>query len=307
MYTLVVHGSHVMQFARAVGDRTAAFYDVDRLSATGPDTLVAPPTFLMAADHFDPDHARRPRPGSSWAGTQEPSPTQPVGFHTEQHFVFHRPVRTGDRLTVTRRPGGSWQKTGRRAGTMTFSETHLHFHDPTGRLVVETRWVQAAVERRPDPTSRAAAPGTDPSRTPRGTGTPPADVVAVGQHWTIPLIDEVTPATIAMYAGASGDFHPLHCDDVYARRRGYPGVFAHGMYTMGMSGRAVTDVVGHERVLAFGGRITGQVWPGDTLTARARVTDVYDDTRGTVADVAVTTTNGHGAAVFDGTATVRTA
>jgi len=105
----------------------------------------------------------------------------------------------------------------------------------------------------------------------------------------------------------SGDFHPLHCDDVYARRRGYPGVFAHGMYTMGMSGRAVTDVVGHERVLAFGGRITGQVWPGDTLTARARVTDVYDDTRGTVADVAVTTTNGHGAAVFDGTATVRTA
>nr|WP_236722517.1 MaoC/PaaZ C-terminal domain-containing protein [Prescottella equi] len=108
-----------------------------------------------------------------------------------------------------------------------------------------------------------------------------------------------------MYAGASGDFHPLHSDDVYARDRGHPGVFAHGMLTMGMTGRAVTDRFGHASVRSFGGRIVSQVWPGDTLTARVEITAVRaSDDGGTLADIALTTTNQQGVAVFSGAAEV---
>ena len=52
---------------------------------------------------------------------------------------------------------------------------------------------------------------------------------------------------------------------------GYPTVFAHGMLTMGMTGRMVTNYVGDGRLTYYGVRFTSQVWPGDTLTAKAEV------------------------------------
>ena len=58
----------------------------------------------------------------------------------------------------------------------------------------------------------------------------------------------------------------LHTDAIYAQEvAGYPGVFAHGMLTMGMTGRAVTDWVGDGRLTAYGVRFTCQVWPGERL------------------------------------------
>lgn len=306
MFGFVVHGSHLMQFARAVGDFDLVFEDVGRLAATGPDALVAPPTFLMAADHFDPTYVRRPRPGTSWLGSRPRDSAQQSGFHMEQHFTFRRPVRAGDVLTAASRPGATWEKSGRRAGTMTFGETLTDYRDCDGELVATARWVSAMVERKPDAPSPAAAADRSSSR--------PAPVVehgsaaqdlTVGSAWTVVLVEDLTRAQIVMYAGASGDFHPLHSDDVYARDRGHAGVFAHGMLTMGMTGRAVTDRFGHASVRSFGGRIVSQVWPGDTLTARVEITAVRaGDDGGTVADIALTTTNQQGVAVFSGAAEV---
>ncbi len=80
------------------------------------------------------------------------------------------------------------------------------------------------------------------------------------------------------YAGASGDFNTLHTDEVYAREIGAsPGVFAHGMLTMAMTGRLVADVVGIENLTRFGGRFTRQVWPVDTLTATLTVLSAETD------------------------------
>jgi acyl dehydratase len=107
-----------------------------------------------------------------------------------------------------------------------------------------------------------------------------------------------------MYAGASGDFHPVHSDHVHAARQGHAGVFAHGMLTMGMSGRAVTDRFGPAGIRAFGGRMTAQVWPGDTLTARVQVTASRGQRAERVLDLAVTTLNQDGVVVFAGEATV---
>ena len=81
------------------------------------------------------------------------------------------------------------------------------------------------------------------------------------------LVEDLKRTTIVQYAGASGDYNPLHSDEIFTTKvAGYPSVFAHGMLTMGMTGRLVTDLVGAENVTSFGGRFTSQVFPGDTLT-----------------------------------------
>lgn len=111
------------------------------------------------------------------------------------------------------------------------------------------------------------------------------------------LIEDLTRTQIVQYAGASGDFNPLHTDATYATQvAGFPGVFAHGMLTMGMTGRLLTDAFGAEAVHHFGGRFLAQVWPGDTLTARAEIVSVAD----AVATLDVTTTNQDGVEVFRG-------
>jgi acyl dehydratase len=114
------------------------------------------------------------------------------------------------------------------------------------------------------------------------------------------------------YAGASGDFNALHTDGTYATQSaGFPGVFAHGMLTMGMTGRIVTDTWGVENLRSYSGRFLAQVWPGETLTARAVVTDMTEPADGTghgmgerLATISVETTNHDGAVVFTATATV---
>jgi acyl dehydratase len=116
------------------------------------------------------------------------------------------------------------------------------------------------------------------------------------------VVDDLKRTQIVQYAGASGDYNPLHTDEVFATKvAGYPSVFAHGMLTMGMTGRAVTDLVGVESLVKFGGRFTSQVWPGDTLTVRATVESVEDG----VVSFALSTVNQDGTEVFSGYAAAR--
>jgi acyl dehydratase len=128
----------------------------------------------------------------------------------------------------------------------------------------------------------------------------------VGDQKEIVLVEDLTRTQIVQYAGASGDFNPLHSDDLFATKvAGYPGVFAHGMLTMGMTGRILTDWVGDGRLLRYGVRFVKQVWPGDRLVARATVTEIRSDEVGPIADFEVTTTNGSGDVVLTGTASAR--
>ncbi len=95
-----------------------------------------------------------------------------------------------------------------------------------------------------------------------------ANSIAVGDHREIDLVDNLTRTQIVQYAGASGDYNPLHTDELYVTKvAGYPTVFAHGMLTMGMTGRILTDWAGDGRLLSYGARFEKQVWPGDALTA----------------------------------------
>ena len=96
--------------------------------------------------------------------------------------------------------------------------------------------------------------------------------LAVGQTFETVVVADLKRTQIVQYAGASGDYNPLHTDEIYATKiAGYPSVFAHGMLTMGLTGQAVAGLVGAENLLRFGVRFTAQVWPGDTLTVRCSV------------------------------------
>ena len=88
---------------------------------------------------------------------------------------------------------------------------------------------------------------------------------------------------------------------------GYPTVFAHGMLTMGMTGRMVTNYVGDGTLKKYGVRFTSQVWPGDTLTSVATVTELREEDGESLVDLEIVTTNQDGVAVITGSATAKIA
>ena len=120
------------------------------------------------------------------------------------------------------------------------------------------------------------------------------------------VVDNLSRTQLVMYSGASGDYNPLHTDEVYTTEvAGYPSVFAHGMLTMGLTGKMLTNYVGDGRLTKFGVRFTNQVWPGDTLTATAVVTESRQAGDDRLVDLDVKTTNQDGTAVVSGYATAK--
>ena len=130
--------------------------------------------------------------------------------------------------------------------------------------------------------------------------------VEAGQTVEQVLVEDLKRTTIVQYAGASGDYNPIHTDEVFATQvAGYPTVFAHGMLTMGLTGRLVTDFVGDGTLTEYGVRFVRQVWPGDTLTATAEVASVRSADGVDLVDLTITTTNQNGEPVLTGSATAR--
>ena len=133
-----------------------------------------------------------------------------------------------------------------------------------------------------------------------------ASELKVGDTYEEKVIENLTRTQIVQYAGASGDYNPIHTDEVYAKEiAGYPSVFAHGMLTMGLTSKMLTNYVGDGRLKTFGVRFSRQVWPGDTLTAKATVKAVREEGGEHLVDITILTTNEAGEKVLSGTATAR--
>ena len=128
----------------------------------------------------------------------------------------------------------------------------------------------------------------------------------VGDTYEETVVEDLKRTQIVQYAGSSGDYNPLHTDEVFATKiAGYPTVFAHGMLTMGMTGKMVTNYVGDARLKKYGVRFTAQVWPGDTLTAKATVEEIREEDGDQVVELAVETVNQKGEVVVKGSAVAR--
>jgi acyl dehydratase len=133
-----------------------------------------------------------------------------------------------------------------------------------------------------------------------------ASELKVGDTHTERVVDNLSRTQIVMYAGASGDYNPLHTDEVYTTQvAGYRAVFAHGMLTMGLTGKMLTNWVGDGRLKKFGVRFTNQVWPGDTLDSTATVAAIREEDGQHFVDLTVSTVNQDGKEVVGGSATAR--
>ena len=149
-------------------------------------------------------------------------------------------------------------------------------------------------------TGKPSESSAKPSGSSAGNAKLRASQLKVGDTREAVLVENLSRTQIVMYAGASGDFNPIHHDETFATKAaGYPSVFAHGMLTMGMTGRLLTDWLGDGVLREYGVRFVKQVWPGDSLTAKGTVTAIGDD--GTV-EIEVVTTNQKGEAVVAGSA-----
>ena len=114
---------------------------------------------------------------------------------------------------------------------------------------------------------------------------------------------QLTRTDLVMYAGASGDFNPMHTDEVAAKEAGLPGVFGHGMFTAGLLGKALTDYVGVGNLTRYKVRFTKQTWPGETLTAKITVASKRDEDGDHLVDLECLVVNQDGESKLQGEAT----
>ena len=153
-----VEEGSILLFARSIGDPNPIYADRDHAGATEVGGIIAPPTYVQSSAQFDPDYPLRPKLGEPWFGsgrhpTGRAAASGPsggggggTGLHAEQHYEYHRPLRVGDVLTATTRPGERWEKQGR-SGKLVFSESITDYRDAEGALVVTARAVGVMTER----------------------------------------------------------------------------------------------------------------------------------------------------------------
>ncbi len=104
-----------------------------------------------------------------------------------------------------------------------------------------------------------------------------AQTVRVGQELPPLVKGPITREMLKAYGPAAGDPNPIHVDEEFAKAAGYPGVFAHGMLSMGFLGEFLVNAAGVGNVRKLRARFTRLTWPGDVVTCKGTVTAVRDD------------------------------
>jgi acyl dehydratase len=112
----------------------------------------------------------------------------------------------------------------------------------------------------------------------------------------------LTRTDLVMYAGASGDFNPMHHDEVQAQAAGLPSVFGHGMLTAGLLATAITDFVGVGNLRVYKLRFTKQTWPDERLSTHVVVQKKYDEHGEHRVDLECSVVNESGEAKISGVA-----
>lgn len=118
--------------------------------------------------------------------------------------------------------------------------------------------------------------------------------VEVGTQLSPVQVDDITRTMLALFAGASGDHNAIHVDIDFARSGGLDDVFAHGMLSMAILGRVITNWVAPEAIRTFGVRF-GAITPvhaGPTATATVTAIDDVDGERRATLDLQVTLADG---------------
>lgn len=285
----VVEAGKVEEFARAVHDDNAVYRDPDAADRQGFNRIPAPLTFTRTGTF--------PR--------YQTDESVDLGFRPEyvvhggHAYEYERPVFVGDVLTGETTLVDISERKGQRGGMMTIAEVETVYHDQSGErtlteraTVIETDGSIDESADRPPIDGRATddkqgsseserAPRSPTRKSADGTDLEPTvpDPVRAGDLQAGDTAPEVTVGPLkrndfVRYAGASGDFNPIHYDESYARATGNPGVFGQGMFTAGIAAHTVADWLGLAAIRTFEVRFQSRVWPEDMITASAEVTDI---------------------------------
>jgi len=101
--------------------------------------------------------------------------------------------------------------------------------------------------------------------------------LSIGEVLPVLECPPVTRLDLIKYAGASGDFNPIHTIDDEAKKAGLPGIIAHGMWTMGQLSRVLSPYLHEGFVKDYNVRFHSMVFLGDSLTLHAKLIDQQDD------------------------------
>ena len=160
-YVFPVDRTAILTFASALGETNRAYYDEKYAKEVGLGGVIAPPTFLTASSHWNPNYGlkgvrripERPKeePASSRvgqaAGRRRGGGDLARVLHGEQRYEYHKPLHPGMELTVATRPGKTWEKEGKRGGKLRFSESVTEYRDERGDLVATATSVGIVTEK----------------------------------------------------------------------------------------------------------------------------------------------------------------
>ena len=131
------------------------------------------------------------------------------------------------------------------------------------------------------------------------------DDLKVGQEFTEVVVENLSRTQIVQYAGASGDFNPLHTDEPFATEiAGYPSTFAHGMLGMALTGKLLTKLFDNISIKKFGVRFQNIIWPGDTLTTKIVIDKIDEKAEVSLIELSIKTFNQEDKIVLSGSASI---
>lgn len=318
----------VEEFARAITSADPVFRDEAAAAERGYDRVPAPLTYTQVARF--PRYTPADVDGKGFDLGFQPE----YVLHGEQAHEYERPIYVGDVLEGTTTLADVFQREGGRAGTMTFAVFETEYRTQDGELVLTDRSTAIETEGAVDDGSESdeagpagddetdaaddpASDGADAAETDGGDDTEPerpADTTAefdrvrdaaaleVGDAGPTVVVEDLERKQFVTYAGASGDFNPIHYDEPYATAAGNESVFGQGMFTAGITSRVVMDWFELRDVASFGVRFQSRVFPGDTVVATGEVVDL-DRASGT-AETELEATTADGKTLLTGSATV---
>lgn len=131
------------------------------------------------------------------------------------------------------------------------------------------------------------------------------ETVRVGDELPALAKTPVDRVQLSRYAGASGDFNPVHVDETYAKSVGMPSVYAPGMLIMGFLGQLVSDWARGGQLRKYSVKFIKIVWPADTVVCKGRVTDRWGDAGRYYTEIDIWAENQKGELVLKGQATIQ--
>jgi acyl dehydratase len=285
--TFDVEPGKIREFARATRARDAVHLDARAAAEAGFAGPAATATHVVVAGHQRDQGAVVARLGLALERVV-------VG---EVSWQYRRPLIAGDRARGIRRVVADEVKARPDGRGLRLVTLRTDYVDEAGLTVVRQR--EVLVERpAPAVTTPAAGPPTPGPTTPRtpmavseGSDVPdgsddeaepgmrgdswtrPTQVVQIGDRLPVVEIGPISQTDIVRFAGAGGDFNPLHHDPDFARQAGFERVIAMGQFQAGMLAAWLTDWCGIEHLLEFGVRFTSPLAVGDTVEFDGTVTE----------------------------------